>query len=449
VLAWTVFAFGGVYPGTLVVPATICILLALAYRPSLVARSPTRRADFWALLVAGAMLLQMIPLPRVLLHTIDPAAEAVARTMFLVDGGGPLPISIDYASTAGALLLFASLLLFFATARDILAQGGVRTVTRIIAVIGLVLSAIAIAQSATGHGLMYWHWKPASEGPEPFGPFVNRNHFGTWGIMAIPLLAGYLTAHAAAHYGPDSRAAWRERVVAAIDTRAWMLIASTTTLIVALALSLSRSALLGLAGALGCGALLAMQGPPAPHDRRYAPRSGRAGALIAVLAALAVLGVATQVGPGAIARRFGGSGTAMADRLAIWHDTLPVLRDFWPTGTGAGTYLTSMAVYQRSKPGVIFNQAHNHYLQVAAEGGVLLALPVFLALAAFTRSAADRLRNDRSGIYWIRAGAAAGLVGVAVQSVWETGLTIPANAALAAVLAAIVISVPARAGAQS
>ena len=218
---------------------------------------------------------------------------------------------------------------------------------------------------------------------------------------------------------------------------------------VALTLSLSRSALLGLAGALGCGALLAIQGPPAAHDRRYAPRSGRAGALIAVLAALAVLGVATQVGPGAIARRFGGSGTAMADRLTIWHDTLPVLRDFWLTGTGAGTYLTSMAVYQRSKPGVIFNQAHNHYLQLAAEGGVLVALPVFLALAAFTRAAVDRLRNDRSGIYWIRAGAAAGLVGVAVQSVWETGLTIPANAALAAVLAAYVISVPARVGAQT
>ena len=136
----------------------------------------------------------------------------------------------------------------------------------------------------------------------------------------------------------------------------------------------------------------------------------------------------------------------MADRFTIWHDTLPVLRDFWLTGTGAGTYLTSMGVYQRSKPGVIFNQAHNHYLQVAAEGGVLVGLPVFLALAAFARAAANRLAADRSGMYWIRAGAAAGLAGVAVQSVWETGLTTPANAALAAVLAAIVVHVPVRAG---
>jgi len=136
----------------------------------------------------------------------------------------------------------------------------------------------------------------------------------------------------------------------------------------------------------------------------------------------------------------------MADRLTIWHDTLPVLGDFWFTGTGAGTYRRTMAVYQRSKPGVIFNQAHNHYLQVAAEGGVLVGLPLFLALCALARAIVVSVRADRSEIYWIRTGAAAGLFGVAVQSVWETGLTIPANAALAAVLAAIAIHVPVRGG---
>jgi len=293
---------------------------------------------------------------------------------------------------------------------------------------------------------MYWRWRPAGEGPDPFGPFVNRNHFATWAVMAIPLLAGYLTAHASAHRGPGPAAPWQRRVVAAIDARAWMLLASTTMLIVALAASLSRSGLVGLAGALAFGAVFAVNAPGAGHAHHSAPRSGRAGALIAALAALAILAVATQVGPGVIADRFGASGGAVADRLTIWHDTLPVLRDFWLTGTGAGTYLTSMAIYQRSKPGVIFNTAHNHYLQVAAEGGVLVGLPVFVALSAFARAAAERLRADRSRMYWMRAGAAAGLFGAALQSAWETGLTIPANAALAAVLAAMVVHVPVRTG---
>ncbi len=395
------------------------------------------------------MLLQMIPLPRSILRAVAPGAEAVARTVFLVDPGGPLSISIDLSSTAGALVLFGGVFLLFATARHIFDRGGVRTITRLIAVVGLVVSGLAIAQSATAHGLMYWHWRPADEGPEPFGPFVNRNHFATWAVMAIPLLAGYLTAHASAHHGPGPAAPWQRRVVAAMDARAWLLLASTTMLIVALATSLSRSGLVALAGALACGAFFAIQGPRAEHEHHYAPRRGRAGASIAVLAALAILAVSMQVGPRVIADRFGTSRGAMADRLTIWHDTLPVLRDFWLTGTGAGTYLTSMAVYQRSKPGVIFNQAHNHYLQVAAEGGVLVGLPIFLALAAFARATVERLKADRSGMYWIRAGAAAGLFGVAVQSVWETGLTVPANAALAAVLAAIVAHSPVRAGVRA
>ena len=108
-----------------------------------------------------------------------------------------------------------------------------------------------------------------------------------------------------------------------------------------------------------------------------------------------------------------------------------------------------MAVYQRSRPEVIFNQAHNHYLQVAAEGGVLVARPGVPRAVRARCVGADSLQADRSPMYFIRAGAAAGLAGVALQSLWETGLTIPANAALAAVLAAILLHRPSRAAAPA
>ena len=248
-------------------------------------------------------------------------------------------------------------------------------------------------------------------------------------------------------------ATWRRKVVAAVDARAWMLLASATLLIVAIAASLSRSGLLGLVAALACGALLARwrgrTDAALDQARGAAARPFRARTLVAGLGIIAALAVLTQVGPVAIAGRFGASRVAVADRLMIWHDTMPVLRDFWLTGTGVGTFLTSMSVYQRSSPGVIFNQAHNHYLQVAAEGGLLVGIPVALALAAFVRAAWRSLEADRSGVFWIRAGAASGLCGVAIQSLWETGLTAPANAALAAALAAMVLHVPVRSGSRS
>jgi hypothetical protein len=57
----------------------------------------------------------------------------------------------------------------------------------------------------------------------------------------------------------------------------------------------------------------------------------------------------------------------------------------------------------------------------------------------FVAAAVRKLRADMSGMYWIRAGAVCGLAGVAAQSVWDTGLTAPANAFLAAITAAIVV----------
>jgi membrane associated rhomboid family serine protease len=80
---------------------------------------------------------------------------------------------------------------------------------------------------------------------------------------------------------------------------------------------------------------------------------------------------------------------------------------------------------------------------------VLVAVPACLAMAVFAACARNILAQDRSPMYFIRAGALSGLVGVALQSLWETGLTIPANAALAAVLAAILLHRPARAAAPA
>jgi O-antigen ligase len=133
-------------------------------------------------------------------------------------------------------------------------------------------------------------------------------------------------------------------------------------------------------------------------------------------------------------------GTSAAwERAQIWRETLPIVRDFPLTGTGAGSFRTAMLVYQQSDRRLFFNQAHNQYLQFAAEGGLILIVPLICAAVLFGRAAARRLSQDRTPMVWIRTGAAAGIVGVLVQSVWETGLRLPANGLLFAALCAIVI----------
>jgi O-antigen ligase len=85
------------------------------------------------------------------------------------------------------------------------------------------------------------------------------------------------------------------------------------------------------------------------------------------------------------------------------------------------------------------NNAHSHYLQVACEGGLLLGLPVLWALIALARLGYRAVRSDKGEMFWVRVGAAGGLAGIAVQSIWETSLIMPANAVLAGVLGGLLL----------
>ena len=390
------------------------------------------------LLALAAAALQVVPLPQAAVAALSPHARRVAAAFSLAPLPAWMPVSITPRDTAVALAVALGAAALFVSVRAAAARGGVRTLVRGVALAGLALAAIGIAQDATGGGQMYWRWRPVDDGPAPFGPFVNRNHFATWAILAASLTAGHLAAHAAAHRASRAHASWRRALAAALDGRAALLLAALLMLALAVAVSLSRSGLLGL-GAAAVTAFV-LQRRRRRHDAAAASTAwGWTAGIALLILALAVL---TRVGPTALAGRVAAADVAVADRVTIWRDTVPIVRDFRVTGAGLGTFERVMAVYQRSHPGVLFNQAHNHYLHLAAEGGLLVTIPVLFVLVSFVRAAAAGLDRDRSPILWLRIGALSGLAGVAVQSVWETGLTTPANAALAAIAAAVATHEP-------
>jgi O-antigen ligase len=435
-LAFTTFAFGGVYLPSLTIACALSGVLFLAYRPwPRLTFAGRWSAEAWLAVMLALAAVQLVPLPAALIDLVSPHARAVwTRLVFGVPSS--LPISTDLHAGLWALLVIASTAATYACARHVFARGGVRRVARAIASIGFVLSLLALAQEATAAGRMYWRWLPLQEGAPPFGPFVNRNDFGTWAVLAIPTVLGYLAAHVTAHrHEFPGHVSWRTRLRMMADGRAIWLFVATMAMVVALAVSLSRSAMFGLAVAFVTAAFFR---PPAGMLGQVRP-IWMAGAV-----ALAVVAVLMNVSPQALAGRISQAPISAASRWVIWKETIPMIRDFWLTGTGAGTYETVMLVYQRTSPGVRFNTAHNHYLQFAAEGGLLLAVPFVLALRGLWRDAQEMVTSDESGIFFLRAGAICGLAGAAAQSVWDTGLTTPANAYLAAILVAVAVHAPIR-----
>ena len=167
---------------------------------------------------------------------------------------------------------------------------------------------------------------------------------------------------------------------------------------------------------------------------------GRKIAALAIVSALLVLAIG-WVGAGTIASRFSSADPRNVNgRTLVWKDAIEVARRYPIAGTGLNTYSVAMIFYQRFNRPTRYSQAHNDYLQLAAEGGLLLTVPAAIAIVVFVRVVRRRFAQETSAsTYWIRRGAVVGLLAIALQEIVEFSLQMPGNAFLFAVLCAIAL----------
>lgn len=427
-IGWTLFAFAGAYRWT-VVPAMagVCVLVVLV-RPRILS-TPHRAVDRILVALLAAIGLQLVPLPVDLRDWLSPAAADLDARLRIGGGhGATATLSADVGATAWAFALSATLVMLFWVVRAQFERQGLRRVTRAIAWIGSALAVVVFVQRYASPHLIYGFWAPITRtaNPTPFGPYVNRNDLATWLLLAVPLVLGYAISRVA---GLVRGGRWRQSLEDMIDPRSLFLAGSTVMMVSVLVASLSRSGLVGL-----LSGLLALVGVART-------RLGMAGSRLLVGLCGAVVMLALPfTNLSAMAARLGDTLPAdVGGRVAIWHDAWQMARAFITTGVGAGAFERGMLVYQHAPRTLFFNHAHNEYLQVLAEGGLLLAVPAAALALVVLGMALRRLHDDQTAVFWFRLGALAGLVGVAVQSVWDTGLQMPANAVLLAVVSAIAL----------
>ena len=407
--------------------AAAAVGIALIVRPA-VARADFRSLDVALVVVIALLALQLLPLsPRVRI-ALSPAVRNVDLQLRLdapvnALDDHPQPLTVNSVATMQSVSLAVAAIVVFWCARTLFSGGGIRAGARVVAGLGLAVAAFGIAQHATAPRSLYW--VRTFRYTEPFGPYMNRSDFAMWMVMSLPLVAGYLLARLQSRRRRGSTRFSAD----AFDNTALFLTVAMGLMVAALMVGLSRSGIIGAAAAATM--LWALS-----EDRLH--RRGRA-RLLAGIGAVAV--VALFYGnTSAVATRIADTmNEGMGGRLLIWRTTLPMIRDFWLTGVGGGAYERAMIVYQPSPHETYFNHAHNEYLQLLSEGGVLLAIPALIALVAGVVTIRRRLAGDRTPIYWVRVGAVSGLTGAAVQSLWETGLRRPAHMLLFAVLAAFAL----------
>lgn len=383
-----------------------------------------------------AAALQLIPLSRPALTAVTP------RTPALLD-----EFSLGYQSTAArrhelsirpsasvvSLLALSALSCYTLGLAVSLSTETVRAFPIGLTCWATLVALFGILSRVQGNGLVYWVWKSREGGGDICGPFVNRNHFGGWMLMATVISTGYWIGLVEACQRTLAKATRWPIWLSSRETSTMVVMGSgVLTMALSLVWSMSRSAIVCFISAmLAFGWLIAR--------RQGTSRWWRA-AGGAALAALVAAAVAWR-GGGRIAAWFMDTAD-LHGRLAAWRDTWRVIQDFPLVGTGLNTFSSAMLFYQQSNAGFHLGSAHNDYLQLLAEGGFLLVIPAVVAAIGLVLAIHQNIRaarHERRG-YWVRAGAAVALLAMALQEAVEFSLQIPANALLFCTLAAIALA---------
>lgn len=432
-------AFGAVYPWAYQPLFAVAALIGMAglWRGGLAPE--LRPVALGLLLVWTVAAAQVLPVPRPILETLSPSTPVLASTYHLALSGPAterFPFSIDPGRTLTAVLALAALGLYLLGLPSLLGGRSLRSLPRALAAFAVPLALFAIYTREYNNGLVYWFWQPLDGGAsDQAGPFINRNHFGGWMLMSLCLMVGWLLgqierAAPATGARPSRPFAWMSS-----STGGGVLLMVMAVLIAAISLFwiMSRSAITGF----GVAAAIFVW-----RVRTRRRLGGRQSVVVAILGAVLIVGIAWR-GPAVLLQWFLDE-RSLVSRVDAWRDGWDVVRAFPLLGTGLNTYDAAMLLYQKRNPGFHMAQAHNDYLQLLAEGGTLLAIPAAIAAVLLARAIRCTLRAARAEArgYWVRTGAAVGLLAVAVQEIVEFSLQIPVNALLFCTLAAVALTPP-------
>jgi putative inorganic carbon (HCO3(-)) transporter len=442
-IAWGALAFGAVYPWAYWPMATACALLgAWGLLHSRGWREGRLRALCWALGGVGlAIGVQLVPLPLSVFKALSPNGD---RFLLQYDLGYRFQpptwhaLSVSVSATATTLALFLAFSLLLLGLIGLLPKLSLARLVNALALLGLAVAVFGILQSAAvGDTLsppIYGVWHP-EQGGRAFGPFVNPNHFAGWTVMTLSLTVGYFfgLSHASWEQRGRRLGAWLVWLTRPEAGQVALFGLCGLAMATAVVLSRSRSGVVAILVAMLVFGFRAVR-----QTARALPKV----AAVATLLALS-FGALAWGGSDAVVAKFGRASVDLPGRLRAWHDAAHIVSDFPLFGSGLGTFGLTMLFYQTGPRDVSFTQAHNDYLQIAAEGGALVSSAALALVAVIVGLAWRRgSRDDDPVVSWIRTGAAAGLAGIAAQSLVEFSLQMPGIALLFVVLIAIAVHRP-------
>ncbi|MGA0600131.1 O-antigen ligase family protein [Caulobacter sp. KR2-114] len=327
-----------------------------------------RLGGAFLLALAAFHLIQLAPLPPGL-WALLPGRGALAGDLRLAGTADAWrPLSLTPQLTWRSLLGLLAPAAMFLLSAD-LSAGGLRRLAGLMLAVALASVMLATLQLAGGpySPLRFYAITNADSG---VGFFANRNHLASLLVVSMPLAAAL-----AVDWGLEGRRGSTVRVAATLGIY--------LVLMVGVGVSLSRAGMLLLAPAVLASLAIALVGR-GPYRQRPA-------ALLLVGASVIGLFLVGAFSLAAVAQRFHQEG-ATDIRFQAAPVVIQMAKAYGPVGTGFGAFESA---YGAAEPVTLLlpnylNHAHDDYLELWLEGGVL---GVALALGFIA--------------WWVRASVAA------------------------------------------
>jgi O-antigen ligase len=436
IITGSVLAFGGVQsPAYSAMEAALFLLTVVVLGRQTSEGKIDLPLPLWILPFLCLVLFQMIPLPGRIVSWLSPNRLFPGLLPALTPGATHWATLSLYPhdTLLGFFKLGAYLAAFVLAAYAFEAREGRNVLAPGLIVLGSLEAAYGIVQYLTGYQKIFGFTKQFYT-DDATGTYINHNHFAGFLELVIPFAAMMVFYHLqsrSAQGGPDRRRGRAGGYSLSVHPRVVFYAFIVILLLIAVVFSRSRMGIFSVLASLILMALLGRLG-----------EGRRAWMVITFLVIACSMTYAIWIGLGPVLSRFEAvTPSALEDpygRAAMWKQASGIVRDYPAVGTGLGTFVVAFRRYQTTSLDLLIDHAHNDYLEVTTDTGILgaalLFIPIIGLLIKMILAYAGARRAYRRSVLLACIGSTAALL---IHTTMDFNLQIPANALLLAVVLGI------------
>ncbi len=368
-------------------------------------------------------LFQIIPLPEFILATLSKNSfeiweknQTILASIGFASESSMFTISLyPHATWEETLLLLSYIAFGFVVSRMFTAEGQIKTL--LIPVFG-----VSIFEAAYG---IYQYLVNSSIGTATgfaTGTFVNHNHFAGFLEMSIPLALGYVL-YLGEWHDKKSKPFIKDLVSSDNFQKQILILFLLAMMLLVIFLSGSRMGIFST--------LLSLVFFYLAYSGFRKSGVKKAWMIFFVLAVALIYGL--WIGLYSVFERFLNVEVDAPVRTLVWKDMLSIIKDFPLFGTGLGTFSYVYPLYKKyMEAPLVYTYAHNDYLQLIIETGILGFFSITTALTLFLFSRVRNLgrfsQKENNFRFFMSLGALSGIVSSLIHNLADFNLHIPSNA---------------------